>query len=177
MKNALIRRGGLMAACLVMFLMTACGSSSSGPVPTATPGEPPTAVPTETPQPTATADPDCRKREVEDWLQASGQHSRGMIMTLNTAVVTPREKIGDVLARINAIRALVDNTKVPGCATESKQAVTALFDIVVTRLTAFRDGQDIDMQALVNDASGLYEVVKLQDAALRKLYLRLPREE
>ena len=160
-----------------MMLMTACGNAPSGPVPTATAGIAPTSAPTDTPQPTATANPDCHRRELEDWLQASAQHSRGMMATLNSAIVTPREQIGDVLGRISAIRDLMDATKTPVCATESRQSVTALFDMVILRLTTFRDGENLDMQQLINDANALYEVVKLRDTALRNLYKSLPREE
>jgi hypothetical protein len=177
MTKVLFRRGGMMAVCLMMILMTACGNSPSGPVPTATAGIPPTDAPTETPQPTATADPQCRRRELEDWLQSSAQHSRGMMATLNEAAITPRDRIGDYISRIATIRNLIDDTTLPACASESKQAVMTLFEIVIARLTAFSNGEEVDMQQLVNDANGLYEVVKLKDAALRDLYQTLPREE
>lgn len=177
MEKAFFQRKGVLAIGFVMLLMTACGNSPSGPVPTATPGVAPTSGPTEPPPPTATANPDCRKRELEDWLQASGQHSRGMMATLNDALITPREQIGDVLGRIVAIRNLLDSTKTPTCARDSKESVAALFDMVILRLTSFRDGENVDMQQLVNDANGLYGVVKLRDTDLRNLYKSLPREE
>jgi hypothetical protein len=170
------RRSLLVSILLLGGLLTACNNAPADPVATITAGPPPTLAPTETPQPTATPNPDCRKQELEDWLQASNDHARGLILILNTAVVTPQDRIDEEIGRIEARYQLLKATKVPVCATAHSGAVNTLYDIALLRLNAFKNGESVDMSQVLNEATALYNAAREQDKALRELYQRLPRE-
>jgi hypothetical protein len=161
---------------VLLVIVSACGGTSQ-PLPTNTapalPSTEPVLAPT---MPLGTVDASCRKQELEGWIQASGQHTRALVDVINTqALITPPDQMGPLLGQVNAIYDLVKAAPRPTCAQSSVDMVTALFDSVITQLTSYEAGQQIDMAKLVGDTLVAYEQFRLKDEEMRQLYRTLPR--
>lgn len=175
MLTSLVRRLAYAGSFICLLIVLAgCNNASTGPVPTSTTASDAAVVPP-TPTSIPTVDPNCVRRELEDWIQAESEFSFTLISVLGEAVTLPPTGMKDVIDRLTAIEGALNQVKVPGCAADHAVLVKGLFTRVIERLTAYQSGQTVELGKVYEEANQTYAEIRRIDQELRQRYQGLPR--
>jgi hypothetical protein len=175
MLMSLIRRPAYAGSIIYLLIVLAgCNNAATGPVPTSTTTDGSVVVPP-TPTTPPTIDPNCVRREVEDWLQSESEFSFALINALGEAITLPPTGVKDVIDRLTTYQGALNQVKVPACAADHAVLVKGLFTRIIERLTAYQSGQTVELGKVYEEANQTYAEIRRIDQELRQRYQGLAR--
>jgi hypothetical protein len=97
-----------------------------------------------------------------------------MITLLAQTQQLPPERIQAVIDQIVLYQDRLNAVAVPTCAAEHARLVKALFTRVLNRLTAHKNGEQVDLRRVYSESLTSYAEIRRVDRELRALYRQLP---
>lgn len=115
----------------------------------------------------------CRRSELEQWMQRSFTLMQEFSDTVNSNVATPPDQMGDVIAQLQQISTLIHLVPVPDCAQQHYALVDELTTEVIRVLSLYSSGGQVNLAVFIAETNTRFDLMRQLERELNNVYASL----